>query len=120
MKPIPLNLTPRRKEVLWHAAYNETDWSASAFVKPGHRPLEKIVLGHTDVSAIVQMMKHLRLIRFEVTQIAWHKWELSIRITPLGMDVLLGNVACVDPKGLVLVNARKIGSEIGLIERGMW
>ena len=104
IKAIPLNLTPRRKEVLWHAAYSTAEWSAQTFYHYawGNRVAAnyRIKLGGTDVTEIVQKLGRARLIKFDVVEVAYRRCEFFIRITPLGMDVLLGNVECVDPKGL--------------------
>lgn len=101
MKPIQLNLTPRRKEVLWHAAYSTAEWSAGAFLKRHHAPIEKVMLGRVDVTLILRKLRRLRLVKFKVDQVGQRKHKVNVRITPLGMDVLLGNVECVDPRGIV-------------------
>lgn len=106
-KPIPLNLTPRRKEVLWHAAYNESDWSARP--TPGNRWAGHwIRLGGTEVREILTKLSRARLIRVEIRDVTRWRSEVNVRITPLGMDVLLGNVECVDPKKCDTEQYRKI------------
>ena len=97
LKAIPLNLTPRRKEVLWHAAYSTAEWSARP--TPGNRwSGHWIMLGPTDVREILIKLNRARLVKVEITDLNRWRSEINVRITPLGMDVLLGNVECVDPK----------------------
>lgn len=100
MKAIPLNLTQRRKEVLWHAAYSTAEWSVKP--TPGNRWAGYwIKLGGTDVREILLTLKRARLVKVEITDLSRWRAEINVRITPLGMDVLLGNVECVDPKGML-------------------
>ena len=100
MKVIPLNLTPRRKEVLWHAAYSTAEWSAQP--TPGNRWCGHwIFLGSTDVREILFKLTKVRLVKIEIIDLSKWRSAINVRITPLGMDVLLGNVECVDPKRMV-------------------
>lgn len=92
-KTVSLNLTERRKEVLWHAAYSIAEWSAREYRKMHLM----VLLGPTDVSEIVYRLRRARLVRVELDP--KHPRRVNIIITHLGMDVLLGNIKCVDPKG---------------------
>ena len=97
MKVILLNLTPRRKEVLWHAAYSTAEWSVEPV--PYNRWAGYwIRLGDTEVGGIVHLLKRERLIEVQIKDVTKRRSKINIRITPLGMDVLLGNVACVEAR----------------------
>lgn len=93
MKTIPLKLTPRRREVLWHAAYSIAEWSATEF-RGHHKPVLKIQLGGMDVSQIVLLLRKFRLVRIDAAPGVRGRVWCNVTITPRGMDVLLGNVEC--------------------------
>lgn len=79
-------LTPRRREVMWHIAYEPIQW-AKYFHHAGSASMvvwKPIVTG-SDVHSICQLLNRCRLVR-------WPPGSRDIWITPFGMEVLLNGI----------------------------
>lgn len=85
----PFRLTPRRKQILWHIAY---DWEVRPVMRPnfaygGRGITEKVLqffLGGTNIHQIVMVLRQAKLVDFKV-----YAPGGELHITPLGMQVLL-------------------------------
>lgn len=82
------DLTPRRKEILWHIAYT---WEVVFTMEPnftrgGWRndrvPVAR--LNGVNIHQIVMLLKRAKLVHFDI----YRPW-MGIHITPRGMQVLL-------------------------------
>ena len=85
----PFKLTPRRKHILWHIAY---DWEVRPVMRPnfaygGRGITEKVLqffLGDTNIHQIILTLRQAKLVSFNQ-----HVRSGELHITPLGMQVLL-------------------------------
>lgn len=86
-KPRPFELTPRRKQVLWHIAYSsEIYFLRRRYWGSGDR-VEYLqpTLDGVDIRAVCRALSKYRLIR-------WPGHGERIWITEKGIDVLLGTI----------------------------
>ena len=85
----PFRLTPRRKQILWHIAY---DWEVRPVMRPnfaygGRAFSEKVLqffLDGTNIHQIILILRQAKLVDFKV-----YAPGGELHITPLGMQVLL-------------------------------
>ena len=85
----PFVLTPRRKQILWHIAY---DWEVRPVMRPnfaygGRAFSEKVLqffLGSSNIHQIVMLLRQAKLVDFKV-----YAPGGQLHITPFGMQVLL-------------------------------
>ena len=83
----PFRLTPRRKQILWHIAY---DWEVRPVMRPnfaGRMPRDRVptfFLGYVNINQIVVLLKRCKLVNFN-----FPSPHPQLHITPLGMQVLL-------------------------------
>lgn len=83
-------LTPRRKQILWHIAY---DCQVRYFPMPnfaGRMPRERVptfFLGYVNIHQIVVLLKRCKLVNFN-----FPSPHPQLHITPLGMQVLLNTI----------------------------
>lgn len=87
LKRYNFNLTPRRRQVLWHIAYHgdlRMKMSRNWAMNVKHYMLLPFLAG-TEVTRMCNLFQKCRLVR-------WNKPLGHITITPFGMDVLLNGV----------------------------
>lgn len=90
-------MTPRRKQVLWHIAYdgdlkmklsrNWVKWRSSS-------PWPQPFLAGTDVTQIVNLFRRAGIVR-------WLLGDWNVTITPFGMEVLLHGVPKIESLSLL-------------------
>lgn len=92
IRPV-FKMTPRRKEVLWHIAYDGDLRMKSSMNWAKHWSDERVLLpflAGVDVTQIVRLLCHAKLAR-------WVFDEGILHITPFGMEVLLNGVPESNP-----------------------
>ena len=83
---LEFRLTPRRREVLYHIAYEPIAWvKVYAFISHFHQERWNPVIIGGEVAGICHLLRAGRMIR-------WPLGTRDIWITPFGMEVLLNGL----------------------------
>ena len=83
---LEFRLTPRRREVLYHIAYESIQWvKVYPFVSHFHQERWHPVVTGSEVGGICQLLRRGRMIH-------WPPGTRSIWITTFGMEVLLNGL----------------------------
>jgi len=91
----PFKLTPRRKEILWHIAYDfevrlkmVPIFGNGRYIRGASDSVPVFHLGHTKIHEIIILLKRAKLVDFD-----FNAKQPNLRITPLGMQVMLDTVS---------------------------